>query len=161
MLTTAIASADRDGASHLLAALQQTGLVASVKQWTIPAEKLPDASEGVPDIVFLDLSREPEPFFSFGAHLRRLRPAVRLIACSASSPDQQTLLEAMRCGVQDFINKPVTPEALKDVLTRFRAEGHVAERKAAEKAIVVMGSKGGVGTTTVAVNLGVQLSTYA
>jgi pilus assembly protein CpaE len=161
MLTTAIASADRDGAAHLLAALQQTGLVGSVRQWAIPAEKMPDASEGVPDVVFLDLNREPEAFFIFGAHLRRLRPAVRLIACSASAPDQQTLLEAMRCGVQDFINKPVTPEALKDVLTRFRAEGHVAERKAAEKAIVVMGSKGGVGTTTVAVNLGVQLSTYA
>ena len=65
----------------------------------------------------------------------------------------------MRCGVQDFIPKPVTPEALKDVLTRFRAEGQATERKAAEKMIVVMGSKGGVGTTTVAVNLGVQLST--
>ena len=161
MLTTAIASADRDGAAHILAALQQTGLVGSVRQWTIPAEKMPDASEGVPDVVFLDLNRDAEPFFTFGAHLRRLRPAVRLIACSASAPDQRTLLDAMRCGVQDFINKPVTPEALKDVLTRFRAEGLVAERKAAEKAIVVMGSKGGVGTTTVAVNLGVQLSTYA
>jgi pilus assembly protein CpaE len=161
MLTTAIASADREGAAQLLAALQQTGLVGSVRQWTIPAEKMPDASEGVPDVVFLDLNRDAEAFFTFGAHLRRLRPAVRLIACSASAPNQQTLLDAMRCGVQDFINKPVTPEALKDVLTRFRAEGHVAERKAAEKAIVVMGSKGGVGTTTVAVNLGVQLSTYA
>ncbi len=161
MLTTAIASADRDAAAHLLASLQQTGLVSSVKEWTIPTEKLPDASEGVPDVVFLDLSRDSEPFFAFGAHLRRLRPAVRLIACSTSAPSQQTLLEAMRCGVQDFINKPVTPEALKDVLTRFRAEGHTSERKAAEKTIVVMGSKGGVGTTTVAVNLGVQLSTYA
>ena len=161
MLTTAIATADRDGASQLLACLQQTGLVSSVKQWTLPTEKLPDASEGVPDVVFLDLSRDAESFFVFGAHLRRLRPAVRLIACSSSAPDQQTLLDAMRCGVQDFINKPVTPEALKDVLTRFRAEGLTAERKAAEKTIVVMGSKGGVGTTTVAVNLGVQLSTYA
>ena len=161
MLTTAIATADRDGASQLLACLQQTGLVSSVKQWTLPTEKLPDASEGVPDVVFLDLSRDAESFFVFGAHLRRLRPAVRLIACSSTAPDQQTLLDAMRCGVQDFINKPVTPEALKDVLTRFRAEGLTAERKAAEKTIVVMGSKGGVGTTTVAVNLGVQLSTYA
>lgn len=161
MLTTAIATADRDGASQLLACLQQTGLVSSVKQWTLPTEKLPDASEGVPDVVFLDLSRDAESFFVFGAHLRRLRPAVRLIACSSTAPDQQTLLDAMRCGVQDFINKPVTPEALKDVLTRFRAEGLTAERKAAEKTIVVMGSKGGVGTTTVAVNLGVQLSTFA
>jgi pilus assembly protein CpaE len=161
MLTVAIASSDRDSAAHLLAVLQQTGLVSSVKEWTIPTEKLPDASEGVPDVVFLDLSRDSEPFFVFGAHLRRLRPAVRLIACSTTAPSQQTLLEAMRCGVQDFINKPVTPEALKDVLTRFRAEGQTTERKAAEKTIVVMGSKGGVGTTTVAVNLGVQLSTYA
>jgi len=161
MLTAAIASADRDAAAHLLAALQQTGLVSSVKQWTVPTEKLPDASEGVPDVVFLDLSRDADPFFAFGAHLRRLRPAVRLIACSPAAPSQQTLLEAMRCGVQDFINKPVTPEALKDVLTRVRAEGQTTERKAADKTIVVMGSKGGVGTTTVAVNLGVQLSTYA
>jgi pilus assembly protein CpaE len=161
MLTAAIASADRDAAAHLLAALQQTGLVSSVKQWTVPTEKLPDASEGVPDVVFLDLSRDADPFFAFGAHLRRLRPTVRLIACSTTAPSQQTLLEAMRCGVQDFVNKPVTPEALKDVLTRFRAEGQTTERKAADKTIVVMGSKGGVGTTTVAVNLGVQLSTYA
>jgi pilus assembly protein CpaE len=161
MVTTAIASADRDGSAQLLACLQQTGLVSSVKQWAIPVEKLPDASEGIPDVVFLDLSRDAEPFFVFGAHVRRLRPAVRLIACSTTAPNQQTLLEAMRCGVQDFVNKPVTPEALKDVLTRFRAEGQATERKAAEKTIMVMGSKGGVGTTTVAVNLGVQLSTYA
>ena len=85
MLTAAIASADRDGSAQLLACLQQTGLVSSVKQWTIPTEKLPDASEGIPDVVFLDLSRDPEPFFVFGAHLRRLRPAVRLIACSSHS----------------------------------------------------------------------------
>jgi pilus assembly protein CpaE len=160
MLTTAIATADRDGSAQLLACLQQTGLVGPVRQWTIPAEKLPDAGEGIPDVVFLDVSREPEPFFAFAANLRRLRPSVRLIACSSTAPTQETLLEAMRCGVQDFINKPVTPEALKDVLTRFRAEG-AADRKAAEKTIIVMGSKGGVGATTVAVNLGVQLSTYA
>ena len=161
MLTTAIATADREGSAQLLACLQQTGLVGPVKQWMIPAEKLPDAGEGIPDVVFLDLSREPEPFFAFAANLRRLRPSVRLIACSSNAPTQETLLEAMRCGVQDFINKPVTPEALKDVLTRFRAEGVSSDRKAAEKTIVVMGSKGGVGTTTVAVNLGVQLSTHA
>src|SRR5260370_12767738 len=39
-------------------------------------------------------------------------------------------------------------------------EVEAKERARLEKLIVVMGSKGGVGTTTVAVNLGVQLSTY-
>ena len=132
-------SGDRDAPietalGQLLACLQQTGLVSSVKQWTLPTEKLPDASEGVPDVVFLDLSRDAESFFAFGAHLRRLRPAVRLIACSQQRRrTSRHYSDAMRCGVQDFINKPVTPEALKDVLTRFRAEGLTAERKAAEK----------------------------
>ena len=42
--------------------------------------------------------------------------------------------------------------------SRRRATAHGA---AAEKLIVVMGSKGGVGATTVAVNLGVQISTHA
>jgi pilus assembly protein CpaE len=162
MLTAGIASSDSHTSGQLLAALQQTGLVASVKQWTLPLSKLPDGSEGMPDLVLLDLGRDPEPYFVFGAHVRRLRPAIRLIACSAAyPPGHALLLDAMRSGVQDFIAKPVTSEALRDIVARFYEEGRPAETRSAEKLIVLMGSKGGVGTTTVAVNLGVQLCTFA
>jgi CheY-like chemotaxis protein len=161
MLTAGIASSDSHTSGQLLAALQQTGLVASVKQWTLPLSKLPDGSEGMPDLVLLDLGRDAEPYFVFGAHVRRLRPAIRLIACSAAyPPGQALLLDAMRSGVQDFIAKPVTLEALRDIVARFYEEGRPAETRSAEKLIVLMGSKGGVGTTTVAVNLGVQLCTF-
>ncbi len=161
MLTAAIASSDVEMAGQLLAALQQTGLVASVKKWTIPGDRV-DAGEIIPDIVLLDLGREPEVYFTFGAHLRRLRPAARLIACSAvNPPGPELLLDAMRSGVQDFVYKPVTPAALRTVLERINQEGPSAESRAVPKLVVVMGSKGGVGTTTVAVNLGVQLSTFA
>jgi pilus assembly protein CpaE len=162
MLTAGIASSDSHSSGQLLATLQQTGLVSAVKQWTMPPEKLPDGSELVPDLVLLDLGREPEAYFAFGAHIRRLRPAVRLIACSSTyPPNQSLLLDAMRSGVQDFIAKPVTPEGLREILMRLQEEGQPTETRSAEKLIVVMGSKGGVGTTTVAVNLGVQLSTFA
>lgn len=161
MLTAAIVSNDSNTAAQLLASLQQTGLVTSLKQWTLPADRA-EASESIPDVVLLDLGRDPEPFFAFGAHLRRLRPTVRLVACSAiNPPNQQMLLDAMRSGVQDFISKPAAPEALQEIFARFIQEGQAVERKSAEKLIVLMGSKGGVGTTTVAVNLGVQLSTFA
>jgi pilus assembly protein CpaE len=161
MLTAAIASSDPNSSAQLLASLQQTGLVGSVKQWIIPAERI-DAAESIPDIVLLDLGRDPEPCFTFGAHVRRLRPAVKLIACSAANPpNQQLLLDAMRSGVQDIISKPANPEELRNILVRFQQEGRAVERKSAEKLIVLMGSKGGVGTTTVAVNLGVQLCTFA
>jgi len=162
MLTAGIVSADSTGSAHLLASLQQTGLVSSVKQWTIPVNKLPEIGEIVPDVVVLDLARDPETYFAFGAHVRRLRPSVRLIVCSSTNPPSpQLLLDAMRCGVQEFIPKPATPESLREILIRLDLEGPTTERRAAEKLIVIMGSKGGVGTTTVSVNLAVQLRTFA
>ena len=162
MLTVTIASNDAVSSAHLLAALQQTGLVKIVKQWTISSDKLPDAGDMSPDVVFLDLSRDPEHFFAFAAHVRRLRPAVKVVALSAIlPPSHQLLLEAMRSGVQDFLPKPVSADVLAQLLTRFSEDLDVKERPSLEKLIVVMGAKGGVGTTTVAVNLGVQLTTFA
>jgi pilus assembly protein CpaE len=52
-------------------------------------------------------------------------------------------------------------DALKDMLSRWVKELDTQARPSHNKVIVVMGSKGGVGTTTVAVNLGVQLSVFA
>ena len=160
MLTVGIASGDLSSSAQLLASLQQTGTVKSIKQWAIPAEKLPDSAELLPDIIFLDLGRDPDPYFAFGAQLRRIRPTVKVVACSSSvPPNHQLLLEAMRSGVQDFLPKPVNPEALREMLARFIHDMGIKDQSSLEKLIVVMGAKGGVGTTTVAVNLGVQLST--
>jgi pilus assembly protein CpaE len=162
MLTVAIASSDTASSAQLLACLQQTGLVKSVKQWAIPTEKVPDSADSMPDVVLLDLARDPEPYFQFGAQVRRLRPTVKLVAVSsATPPNHQLLLEAMRCGVQDFLPKPVDADSLKEMLSRFLLELDTKDHTGLDHLIVVMGSKGGVGTTTVAVNLGVQLSTYA
>jgi len=163
MLTAAIASSDLTSSAQLLAALEQTGLVASVLQWVVPTDRLPDSADHMPDVVFLDLARDPDPFFVFANQLRRVKPAVKLIACSAAVPPQPSLLlEAMRSGVQDFLGKPVQAESLKDLLLRVREDLHATKDfPSQDKLIVVMGAKGGVGTTTVAVNLGVQLTTFA
>jgi pilus assembly protein CpaE len=162
MLTAAIASSDLTSSAQLLAGLEQTGLVSSVVQWTLPMDRIPEAMEQVPDVVFLDLAREPEPFFAFANQLRRARPTIKLIACSAAVPPQPSmLLEAMRSGVQDFLGKPVQTESLKDLLLRISQDLNTKEFPSQDKLIVVMGAKGGVGTTTVAVNLGVQLATFA
>ena len=56
MLTVAIASGDMASSAQLLASLEQTGLVRSVKQWSVPAEKLPESVDSLPDVVFLDLA---------------------------------------------------------------------------------------------------------
>jgi pilus assembly protein CpaE len=162
MLTAAIASSDLTSSAQMLAGLEQTGLVSSVLQWVVPADRMPDSSEGMPDVVFLDLARDPDPFFLFANQLRRIKPAIKLIACSAAVPPQPSLLlEAMRSGVQDFLGKPVQTDSLKDLLLRIMEDLHTKDFRSQDKLIVVMGAKGGVGATTVAVNLGVQLATFA
>lgn len=162
MLTLGIASGDTASAAQLVAVLEQAGLAKSIRQWAIPAARIPDAAETLPDVVLLDLGREAEPFFAFAAQIRRICPATRLIAISAvSPPTHQLLVAAMRVGVQDFLPKPVEPDVLRNMLSQIAGELAGQDRPSLDRLIVVMGSKGGVGTTTVAVNLGVQLSVFA
>src|ERR1700684_2336497 len=139
MLTAAIVSGDQASAAQLLASLQQTGLVSpAIRKWIIPEDKAPEPGENIADIVLLDLSRDPEPFFAFGSLLRRMHPALRLIACSATNPPSpQVLLDAMRSGVQDFVTRPVAPEALRDILARLNQDG-MAAAVASQRLIVVM-----------------------
>ncbi len=160
MLTAAIASSDASSSAQLLASLQQVGLASSIQLWTVRPDKPLEVTGIIPDVVLLDLGRDPIPFLALAAQIRKLQPAVHLIACSSTyPPNQYLLMDAMRSGVQEFVAKPVLPEALHEILNRLN-ESH-PQKRASEKLIVLMGSKGGVGTTTVAVNLGAQLCTFA
>ena len=67
------------------------------------------------------------------------------------------MLDAMRSGVQDFISKPATPDAIRVILSAGSRRPSKEQITSQESLIVLMGAKGGVGTTTVAVNLGVHL----
>ncbi len=161
MLTAAVGCTDAKRSGSLRALLEQTGLVKSVVEWTVPSRGEWTLSPGeiIPDVVMLCLSRDTESCFAFAAHLRRLRPTVRIIACSSTpQQDPDVLLQAMRSGVQEFLAEPINPTMLEETLARFVQEGGATRAGPAEKMMVVMGTKGGVGTSTVAVNLSVQLA---
>ena len=160
MLSAAVASSDTATSGFLRACLQQTGLVNSVVDWTFSdrSEWCVRPGESIPDVVLMGLSAGSEPCFTLAAQLRRLRPTVWIIASSPQKQlDPQLLLQAMRSGVQEFLPAPVNTIALQKILTRFLQEREPDSPATAEKLILVMGSKGGVGTSTVILNLGVQL----
>jgi pilus assembly protein CpaE len=159
MLRVLIATAPHQSSHGLRAQLEQTGLVEEVREWLVSSDKVPEASEALADVVLLDLGRDPDPFFSLARYIRGLHPAVRIVACSAEAePEPQLLLEAMRSGVQEFLSKPVDPAALRAILERFLTELATPGQQASHRLILVMGAKGGVGTTTIAVNLAVQVA---
>lgn len=67
------------------------------------------------------------------------------------------VLRAMRAGFREFLIKPLTDEELDRALAKI--ERVDAGRKEPGKLIAVIGSAGGVGATTIAANLAVELST--
>lgn len=161
LLSVAIASSDSIACSSLRLMLLQTGLVREIHDWASAKAVELRHSQEVPDVVFLDLNGTAQSDFAFAQRLAKLRPTVHIVACSAkkeSNPD--FLLQAMRSGVRDFLQKPYDRIEVSSMIVRVNAE-HSSEmpRPAVTgKLFVVLGTKGGVGASTVSVNLAVQLA---
>jgi pilus assembly protein CpaE len=160
MIKAAIASTNSASAAQLRASLQQSGLVESVVEWN-PSPKGEwnvRAKEDVPEVVILDIDRDPSAFFLLSLHVRRLRPTVNVIATSAHEPWPELLREAMRSGVREFLPSPLDANTLRSTVLQFIQESSGTGVILSRKLIVVMGAKGGVGTSTLAINLAAQIA---
>ncbi len=158
MLTVGVVSLDTKNSAALLAMLQQTGLVQPAAQWDLMAGDGPTSRVGVPDVVLVEIGRDAKSPLEFAARLNRLNPASCIIACSAyQEPGPDLLMQAMRSGVREFLSHPIDPMVVREMLERLVKQRGLPPSET-EKLFVVGGAKGGVGTTTVAVNLAVQLA---
>jgi len=71
------------------------------------------------------------------------------------------LLQALRAGVKEFFSQPIKTEEVRTGLLKFRERRGLQQKeieKKKGKIIHFISSKGGVGTTTIAVNLAASLS---
>ena len=158
MLTAGVVSLDTKNSAALLAMLQQTGLVQPIAQWDLMAGEGPTSRAAVPDVILVEIGRDAKPPLESAARLNRLNPIACIIACSAyREPSPELLMQAMRSGVREFLTQPIDPMVLRDMLERLVKQRGMPHSEM-EKLLVVSGAKGGVGTTTVAVNLAVQLA---
>jgi pilus assembly protein CpaE len=113
----------------------------------------PDAVQ--PDVLVLDL-RDQSHLPAAVPLLKRQHPTTGIVVI-AERLDPALLLEAMRAGVNEVVPSPVSVSDLKAALARFVAQRPVAS-VAAGLTFAFIGAKGGVGTTTVAVNVAVALA---
>jgi pilus assembly protein CpaE len=75
--------------------------------------------------------------------------------------DGQSILQALRAGAKEFLTQPVVLEDLLKALQRLTDNGTAnsgGASKAPSVVIAVIGSRGGVGCTSLAVNLGCSLA---
>jgi pilus assembly protein CpaE len=84
----------------------------------------------------------------------KLRHPGAAVVLLASTLDPVLMLEAMRAGVNECIAEPITVASLGDALTRVLA----MRGGQAGQVFAFVGAKGGVGTTTLAVNVATALA---
>jgi len=112
-----------------------------------------------PDIGIVALDTDPDKGLKLVEQLAVNAPDCSVLVISGST-DGTLILRAMRAGAKEFLPKPIRIEDLLAALHRIseRRSGKGDAKKASSAVIAVAGSTGGVGTTSIAVNLGCALA---
>ena len=113
-----------------------------------------------PELLIFQLSETFEKEFKLLESLST-SGAVGEIFFIAEESDTNLLRQAMRIGAKDFFSQPLNESEIMTALSDFkkRAQHSVTNEPVHDgKIIHMMGAKGGVGTTTVAVNLAMMIA---
>lgn len=146
---------DEDFGAELRATLQTfegAKIVAEVDQATLLAQTVQRIQA---DVVLVNLDPRPEAVLPVAGDVAADFPHVAVFAVSEST-DGQLILEVMRKGLKEFLTKPIDIETFSTALTKVAASHAAAPPQG--RLITVLGGSGGVGATTLATNLAVELA---
>lgn len=150
-----ITSVDLEIASYSLRA-QLEGLLASHSEFRLKDWK----DSNPPNLLILELLEgEKDKTFAYINDLRRASPDTEIFL-TAAQIDVEVLLEVIHAGVSEFLPQPIKPEQVEKALGQYKVRSrqrHQTTPGEQGKIISVIGAKGGVGTTTIAVNFALTL----
>jgi len=118
-----------------------------------------EVRESAPALLLLDLDEDPSLGIALAKHLVESAPELTVVAVG-NTTTTDLLLNAMRAGVAEFLPKPVTIEAMDELLGRVR---HRVERTGGDspteagQVFVFFSAKGGSGSTTASINTAIEL----
>ena len=118
-------------------------------------EAIRQAVKERPDLIVLDVMMPQMDGYEVSRRLRRMPDfaQIPIIFLSARSQVEDTV-QGLRAGGNDYITKPVSPQELVARIRAFLDSSHIAPLG---YVAALFGSKNGVGTTTIAVNLALAL----
>lgn len=150
--------ASRQSLKRLLLGLDMVWLEAECSRYEFFSDVV---AQTRPDIALVSLDADPEKALGLVAKVAQEVPECNILVVS-SNTEGPIILRAMRSGAKEFLPSPVQLEDLVAALGRIRhgRGGKDAEQNAECMVIAVAGATGGVGTTSVAVNLGCELAKH-
>jgi pilus assembly protein CpaE len=121
-------------------------------------------NQSSPDVVIISLDSDQTKALQLITQLNQDLPDLPMLAISARG-DGQAILQALRSGAREFLTAPVVLEELLKALKRLtprssgESMGGVSPNSKVESMVIaVLGSRGGVGCTSIAVNLAASLA---
>lgn len=108
-----------------------------------------------PDVVIVGYNRAVDAALQLADEVRRNYSHVTMVAL-ADSPDSGAILGAMRAGYKEFVVLPTDANRLRQTV-RSAAANQVEEEERG-RVVALVGAKGGVGVTTLAVHLAAELA---
>ncbi|MCA9040228.1 MAG: AAA family ATPase [Planctomycetaceae bacterium] len=118
------------------------------------------ATQTQPEIALVSLDADPDKGLDLVLKLGQEVPDCSVLVVS-SSQEGRLILKAMRNGAKEFLSLPLNLEDFMSALERIRQTKSSAEQGAparSSQVISVVGVSGGIGVTSVAVNLGCALA---
>jgi pilus assembly protein CpaE len=148
--------ASRDSLKAALLSLDTVWLEAECSRYEFFADVV---AQSHPDIGFVALDTDPDRALDLVGQLAKSAPECAILAIS-SSTDGNLILRTMRAGAKEFLTQPLKPEDVAAALQRVARQRHGAHanKKHGCTVISVTGATGGVGSTSLAVNLGCALA---
>ena len=114
-------------------------------------------TQTTPDIGIINVDYEPESALQIVEATAAAHSECALIVISSSS-DGQLILRAVRAGAREFLSWPLKIEDLIGAMDRVSSSGQSGRKGKSGSTIAVAGASGGVGTTSIAVNLACALA---
>ncbi len=145
----------RDNLKKYLIGMEQIWLEADCSRYEFFTEIV---SQTTPDVAIIDIDSDDEKAMQLVESIAKSHPDCGIVVVS-SRTDGQMILRAMRAGAREFLNSPVQIDELVGALDRVSSTSDGKQRSNAGSIIAVAGASGGVGNTSIAVNLAVALAT--
>ena len=108
-------------------------------------------------LVLIDVSQEQDKALSLIKKLKENNKDAFIIALSAKT-STETIIKVMRAGAKEFLNKPLIQSEFTETLNELKSEFENTETPDTCKIISTFSNKGGIGKTSIAVNLAVELA---
>lgn len=107
-----------------------------------------------PQICIIDLDQDRQMALETVEYLRRTTSAPLAIFALSSRMDSDSIIAAMRSGCTEYLAKPIQTDRLTEAFGQITRKQRETESGPLQgKIVTLMGVKGGVGTTTLAVHL--------